>query len=298
MPQERSRYEVPLRNVLLLIFLLASFSLSALDLLTLKGFPAQGCLLIGEVDKSVEKVLADSIEITLRNHKFLLGFDRDAELKHTITLIFSDGKVENLAYYLNKYEYDIQRIEKIQKKYVEKPTDPKLQNRIYLESQTLAVVRKQMKQNFFSYMDTMFVRPVEKGWISATFGGQRIINGIPQKPHNGIDIAVPLGTEIRAMTSGVVALIGDFFYNGKFVLLDHGIGLSSIYLHMNKINVRKGDFVKTGDKIGEVGSTGRSTGNHLHWGVSWNGKRINPDLVLKTDEVFFTLKKEISNPEK
>ncbi|MDO9577209.1 MAG: M23 family metallopeptidase [Candidatus Cloacimonadales bacterium] len=287
-----SRYEVCLRNVILLTFLLLSISLSAVDLLTLKGFPSQGCLLIGEVDKIVESIFADGKEIKTINHRFLLGFDRDAVLRHTITLITTDGKVEKIVFYLNKYEYDIQNIEKIQQKYIEQPSDPKLKNKIYLESETLKVIRKQMKQNIFCYRDSIFIRPVEKGWISATFGGQRIVNGTPQTPHNGVDIALPLGTEIHAMTSGVVALTGDYFYNGKFVLLDHGAGLSSIYLHMNDIYVKKGDYVKTGDLIGEVGSTGRSTGNHLHWGVNWFEKQINPELVLKTDEVFLKFRRE------
>ena len=292
-----SRDEVFLRNstalhkplihfLLISFFLFFSISLSAVELLKLKGFPSQGCLLIGEIHESVQRVYADGQEITPHKERFLLGFDRDAELRHSITLVTSDGKVEEIQYFLNEYEYDVQRIEKVQKQYVEQPTDPHLQNRIYLESQTLQVVRQQMKQNIFCYTDGIFIRPVEKGWISSAFGGQRIINGVPQKPHNGIDIALPLGTAIRAMTSGVVALTGDYFYNGKFVLLDHGAGLSSIYLHMNDIHVRKGDYVKTGDKIGEVGSTGRSTGNHLHWGVNWFEHRINPELVLKTDEIF------------
>lgn len=286
------RIEGCLRKVILSILLLLTFSLSAVDLLTLKGFPYQGCLLIGEVDETVESVFVDGKEITLHKQHFLIGFDRDAKLRHTITLITADGKVEKLVFYLNEYDYDIQNIENIQKQYVEQPTDPKLQNKLYLESQTLKVIRQQMKQNFFCYRDSIFIRPVEKGWISATFGGQRIINGTSQKPHDGIDIALPLGTEVHAMTSGVVALTGDYFYNGKFVLLDHGLGLSSIYLHLNDIYVKKGDYVKIGDLIGEVGSTGRSTGNHLHWGVNWNGKRINPELVLKTDEVFLKFKRE------
>jgi murein DD-endopeptidase MepM/ murein hydrolase activator NlpD len=288
-----SRYEVVLRNVFIMFLLLVTITLSAVDLLTLRGVPYQGTLLIGEIDTSVNEIFIDGQEININDQCFLLGFDRDAELSHTITIITSDGKVEKLTFYLNEYKYDIQHIEKMQKKYIEQPVNSKLQNRIYQESRTLKQTRNSILHNFFNYADSIFVRPVEKGRISSTFGGQRIINGTAKKPHNGLDIALPLGTEVNAMTSGVVALTGDFFYNGKFVLLDHGTGLNSIYLHMNDVYVLKGDYVKTGEIIGEVGSTGRSTGNHLHWGVGWKGKRINPELVLTTDEIFLTFKKDV-----
>ncbi|NQT65477.1 MAG: M23 family metallopeptidase, partial [FCB group bacterium] len=118
---------------------------------------------------------------------------------------------------------------------------------------------------------------------------RRIMNGIPKAPHNGLDIAAPFGTAINAMTTGVVALTGDYYYNGKFVLLDHGGGLSSIYIHMSKLSVEKGDYILKGEKIGEVGSSGRSTGNHLHWGVGWKGKRIDPEIITNMDAVFLKI---------
>ena len=91
------------------------------------------------------------------------------------------------------------------------------------------------------------------------------------------------------MTTGVVALTGDYYYNGKFVLLDHGAGLTSIYIHMSKISVEKGDYILTGEKIGEVGSTGRSTGNHLHWGIGWKDQRIDPELLQNMDNIFIKI---------
>jgi len=96
-----------------------------------------------------------------------------------------------------------------------------------------------------------------------------------------LDIAAPEGTEVLAAAAGKVVLTGDYFYNGKFVLIDHGGGLNSIYIHLKEIDVEIGQFVRQGDKIGEVGSSGRSTGPHLHWGVNWKGKRIDPELLLK-----------------
>lgn len=266
------------------------FSLSAYEThLSIKGIPSQGGLIIGTVSKAVKQVNLDNEKLHLIGRKFIYGFDRDAELEHEITLIFDDH-FETIKFAIAKYEYDIQNITRVQKKYVSPPADPYLANKIKLEANNLKAVRKQMKENIFFYADSVFIRPVEKGWISSKFGGQRIINGVPQRPHNGLDIAVPKGTEIKAMTTGIVTLTGDYFYNGKFVLIDHGSGLSSIYLHMSKISVEKGDFVKTGDKIGEVGSTGRSTGNHLHWGINWYKSRINPSLILKPQTEFLVFR--------
>ena len=285
-----SRYEVSLRNALILILFLLSISLSATDILTLKGEAVQGGFLIGELSEDVEQVFWNYEKVNIFNHQFIMGFDRDEKLRHIITLCEKNGEMHNLTITLTPREYYIQKINKIQKKYVKQPTDAKLTKRIDDESELLKIARKSINNNQFHYFDR-FIRPIENGRISSSFGNQRILNGVPKRPHNGIDIAVPEGTEIKAMTSGVVKITGDFFYNGKFVLIDHGAGLSSIYLHMSKIDVEKGEYVVAGDKIGEVGSTGRSTGNHLHWGVNWYKDRIDPEAFLKLDEVFLKLRK-------
>ncbi|MCF7793289.1 MAG: M23 family metallopeptidase [Candidatus Cloacimonetes bacterium] len=280
--------------IFVFLLILIGTQISALEKhLSLKGIPSQGGLIFGTISEAVKQVNLDGEKLHLIGRSFIYGFDRDAELVHEITLIFDDHS-EFIKFDIAKYEYDIQKITRVQKKYVAPPADPFLANKIQLEANTLKAIRKQMSKNIFFYADSIFIRPVEKGWISSDFGGQRIINGVPQRPHSGLDIAVPKGTEIKAMTNGVVSLTGDYFYNGKFVLIDHGSGLSSIYLHMSKISVEKGDFVKIGDKIGEVGSTGRSTGNHLHWGIKWYKSRINPSLMLKPQDEFLVFKSKIT----
>ena len=278
-------------SICLLLGLTTFLPLSAEKLLSLTGVPTQGSLLRGEVAPSVQEVWLDGEKLHLIGRKFLIGFDRDAELEHYIRIDYANHS-ETIKFDLAKYRYDIQKITHVQKRFVIPPTDNFTRNKIKLESETMKTIRKQIGNNHFFYADSVLIRPVEKGWISSSFGGQRIINGTPQSPHNGLDIAVPFGTEIKAMTSGIVALTGDFYYNGKFVLIDHGGGLSSIYLHMSRVSVKKGDYVKTGDKIGEVGSTGRSTGNHLHWGVNLYEKRINPALLLKSQEEFLIFSDE------
>lgn len=291
--QSDTRCEVRLRNAILILISFISITLSANDLLTLKGQAVQGGFLIGEISEEVEKIFWNYEDISIFDGKFIRGFDRDEKLRHTVTIVEVNGDMHNVTIRLSTRQYKIQKITKMKKKYVKQPDNPELSKRIQNESALLKTARKSIYNNQFHYFEK-FMRPIEGGWISGVFGSQRVINGTPKRPHNGLDIAVPEGTEIKAMSSGIVTITGDFFYNGKFVLIDHGVGLSSVYLHLSKIDVKKGDYVIAGDKIGEVGSTGRSTGNHLHWGVNWYKKRIDPEVFLKMDEVFLKLRKDNS----
>lgn len=124
-----------------------------------------------------------------------------------------------------------------------------------------------------------FVEPV-RGKISGRFGSRRIINGQPRKPHSGEDIAAPKGTPVVAMNDGIVRLTADHFFSGKGVIVDHGLGLFSMYFHLSSVDVEHGQVVKKGQVIGKVGSTGRATGPHLHWGVRLNGSRVDPYSLL------------------
>ena len=125
-----------------------------------------------------------------------------------------------------------------------------------------------------------FISPVN-GIISSRYGKQRYINDKPRSPHLALDIAAAEGTSIVAPSAGRVILIGDFFYSGNYIILDHGNGLLSSYSHMSVINVDEGEFVNQGDVIGEVGSTGRVTGPHLHWSVYLSKNRINPESLIQ-----------------
>lgn len=151
-----------------------------------------------------------------------------------------------------------------------------------------------IKGNIGTYSDILlsdldFKLPVD-GIISSKFGKKRYINDMPRSPHMALDIAAPEGTSIFSPSAGKVILVGDFFYGGKYVLLDHGMGLLTSYSHMSRVNVKEGMVIKKGKEIGLVGSSGRVTGPHLHWTVYLNKERVNPELFLNNNIV-----KTISN---
>ncbi|RLL50566.1 M23 family metallopeptidase [Mariprofundus sp. EBB-1] len=125
----------------------------------------------------------------------------------------------------------------------------------------------------------MFGKPIE-GIESTPFGAQRYVNGKPKSPHSGIDIAAPAGTVIEAPLAGRILMVADMYLNGKTVAIGHGNGLVSVFSHMQSTAVKQGEWVKTRQKIGEVGTTGRSTGPHLHWGIRFNNARINPESIV------------------
>jgi murein DD-endopeptidase MepM/ murein hydrolase activator NlpD len=124
-----------------------------------------------------------------------------------------------------------------------------------------------------------FIWPIE-GQVSGLYGRRRVFNGQPRRPHSGIDIAAPTGTEIMAPADGIVRGTGDYFFNGNTVFIDHGQGLVTMLCHLDRIDVKDGQIVMQGDIVGTVGATGRVTGPHLHLGISLNDVRIEPRLFF------------------
>lgn len=127
---------------------------------------------------------------------------------------------------------------------------------------------------------TTLMKPVE-GPTSSEFGFRRFYNDQPRSPHSGLDIAAPEGTPVQAAGAGRVSAVGDYFFNGNTVIIDHGYGFSTMYCHLSRIDVKVGDRVDTDTQLGLVGKTGRATGPHLHWGASLNDNRIDPRLFLR-----------------
>ncbi|MPW44999.1 peptidase M23 [Acinetobacter sp. Ac_1271] len=125
-----------------------------------------------------------------------------------------------------------------------------------------------------------FIRPT-LGQFSNSFGRKRFFNGEERAPHSGLDIPAPIGQKVVAPADGIVVQTGDYFFNGKTVLIDHGQGLISMFCHLSKIEVKQGQHIRQGEVLGLVGKTGRVTGPHLHWGMSLNNARVDPQLFLK-----------------
>lgn len=177
-------------------------------------------------------------------------------------------------------EFDIQRVDGLPQNTVT-PTDPAVLARIQRES-ALKQAGFQSTANIEGFLDG-FIRPVDGGRVSGTWGNQRVLNGTPSTPHFGYDIAVPVGTPIHAPAAGVVTLAEpDMHYEGGLVFIDHGQGLITMYLHMSRLDVHAGDTVEQGQVIGAVGASGRATGPHLCWRMKLrNTQQLDPSVAIE-----------------
>ncbi|MEW6195173.1 MAG: M23 family metallopeptidase [Bacteroidota bacterium] len=264
-------------HLIKIFLLLFPFLISSAQGLKFYGEFKPGNVVVGAGANIKEAWLDNDLLQVDGSGTFIFGFDRDAAGTHSLKVIYTSGKEEIKKIKLPKRKYQIQKL-KIADKYVTPPKEEL--ERIEVESQKMKEARAQVGKVDTALFRSGFIKPA-KGRVSGVFGSQRILNGVPKNTHNGIDIAADESDPVYAATDGFVRIAGEnFYYNGNFILLDHGQGLTTVYLHMSKLNVKSGDFVKRGDKIGEVGSTGRSTSAHLHWGVQWYGKRIDPMSLL------------------
>lgn len=262
----------------LIFFAILAIQLHSQDL-KIYGTAQPGSAMIGKGD-GIEQVIFNKDKIQVdENGVFIFGFDRDAKGTHVLKIKYKDGKSEIRRFDLPEREYKIQRITSDKKQFSAPPKEEL--PRIEREREMMREARAKVGKIDTAYYKSGFTRPINGGRIVGVYGSQRILNGVPKNIHNGIDVAAPSGTNVYAMADGIVIIAGDnFYYNGTFVLIDHGQGLSSVYLHFSKSVVETGDFVENGQKIGEVGTTGRSTGPHLHWGMKWHNKKIDPNSLL------------------
>lgn len=261
---------------IILIVLLVSISSSGFAEFHLDGNPTQGGLLFGHIDSGNQVYYGERKLNTSPDGSFILGFGRDAVLQQQLTLINPDGTTHNHKITLKQRQYDIQKINGISKKMMS-PSKEDLR-RIGKEASLVAKARKQesLRLNF----QESFIWPVV-GRISGVYGSQRILNGEPRRPHFGIDIATPTGTPVKAPAGGVVTMAhSGMFFSGATLIIDHGHGLSSSFLHLNKILVKEGAQVSQGETIATVGATGRVTGPHLDWRINWFDQRLDPALLV------------------
>jgi len=239
--------------------------------LVVKGAMEQGSLALGYADpKAVVKIDGQAVRLS-PDGVFAFGFAFDQTKPSLVEVTWSDGAVESQAYTPTVRQYDIQRVNGLPQNTVTPP--PEVLERIKREAGEIYVARQRdlPGSDFLSGFD--WPAP---GRESGVFGSQRIDNGVPMAPHFGVDMAAPTGTPIHAPADGTVSLSADHYLNGGFTLIDHGQGVSTSYLHQSKRLVKEGDVVKRGQKIGEIGQTGRATGPHLHWAMNWFEVKLDP----------------------
>ena len=208
---------------------------------------------------------------------FLVGFGRDAAAEAELVVSGPDGGRERLILAVARREYRIERIDGLPAAKVA-PRDEGELARIEREARLVAITRTldDPRTDF----RTGFRWPVT-GRVSGVYGSQRILNGEPRQPHYGVDIAAPAGTKVRAPADGLVTLAEpDLFLSGGTLIVDHGHGLSSAFLHLSRILAKRGERVRKGDPIAEVGATGRATGPHLDWRVNLFDRRLDPTLLV------------------
>lgn len=197
--------------------------------------------------------------------------------RHTISVNYGASS-ESVGFNVESKKYREQHIKLSSNRHVT-PSQSDL-DRYSREAAEQTAAYKEFRQAIPS--NVILDRPVDGGRYSAEFGVRRFFNGQERNPHSGLDIAVPQGTPVKASANGVVTIVGDYFFNGKTVFVDHGQGLISMYCHLSEIDVVKGQTVSRGEVVGKVGSTGRSTGPHLHWTVSLNNQRVDPAIFIGT----------------
>ncbi len=248
--------------------------------LTLTGRFVQGGHALGRTwPRALIFVDGESLTAASADGRFIIGFDRDAPGSIQIEARL-DGRVARRTLDVAGGSFPSTRINGLPPSTVA-PSDPELLARIRRE-----VVLK--TEGFASRIDADhfhdgFDWPLERFRVSSRWGSQRVLNGTPARPHYGIDLAAPQGTVIRAPAAGRITLAQPgLHFEGGLVLIDHGQGLITAYLHQSRIDVAAGQDVRRGEPIGRVGMTGRATGPHLCWRMKWRDRNLDPSLLVKT----------------
>ena len=262
-----------MKKILILLFFFLSNNVLAVEF---KGKFIQGHFIIGKTESGT-KVLIDKKEVrTSDDGYFVFGIGRDRKYDVVITLN-KDGNKQKIVKKVLKRKYNIQRIDGLPEEQVTPPEEVyvriKKENKLIGDAKTI--------DSNLTYFKNKFIVPIKNTIITGVYGSQRILNGEPKWPHYGLDFAADEGTTIKAMLDGIVTLAEpDLYYTGGTLMFDHGHGISTIYLHMQKLLVKKGQKIKQGDVIGTVGSTGRATGPHLDIRLNWFQTRLDPETVL------------------
>lgn len=244
--------------------------------ITLDGQLVQGGLIFGQAPEGAVRAWLDGAELALTaDRRFLIGFDWQAKPTADLRLLFANGSTRDARLRIDARAFPSERINGLPEGMVRQAT-------------TLSPAREAELQRVNAARAIRSTEPLwQTAWtwpaagrMSGVYGAHRILNGEPRNPHRGVDIAAPRGTPVSAPAAGTVVLAEPHLsLEGGTIILDHGQGLFSQYLHLSKVQVSVGQKVAQGQAIGAIGATGRATGPHLHWDVVWNGVRIDPTLI-------------------
>ncbi|WP_407061034.1 M23 family metallopeptidase [Agrilutibacter solisilvae] len=243
-------------------------------------FPArvsQGALVFGRLPSGSQATYNGRSLRATPYGTVVFGVGRDEAGPLRVAVRHADGRAQDVVIQVTPRDWPVERIDGVPPTTVDPP--PAIAERIRLEQERVAAAR--LRDDDRTGFAQTFAWPV-KGRISGRFGNQRVYNGSPRAPHSGMDIAAAQGTPVLAPADGMVSFADpDLYLTGGTVVLDHGYGVSSNFLHLSRIDVKVGDSVAQGQPVGAVGATGRATGPHLHWGMNWFDVRVDPLLVLE-----------------
>ena len=257
-----------------IIFFLLIFNIS--HAVEFSGNFKQGSFILGKTDPN-SKVFIDDRKVRVSNDGyFAFGLDRDRK-NNVLIKIKNKRETKLIEKKVFKRKYNIQRIDGLPPKQVTPP--PEVFERIKKDNILIGKAREiDSKLIFFK---DKFIYPIDKYVITGVYGSQRILNGKPRRPHYGIDFHAAEGTPVKSMMDGVVTLVeNDMYFTGGTIIFDHGHGISTLYMHMKDINVKKGQKVKKGEIVGTLGQSGRATGPHLDIRLNWFDVKLDPATIL------------------
>ena len=262
----------------IMLFILTFSSVSWALHLRLPDRAYQGDLIVGQVEPVGTVTLKGKKLPVSSGGYFLIGVPRLQKTDLLIKAMHGNKKVSRTVMVM-AYKWKVQRIDGLPKRQVSPP--PKAVKRIKNDNKKVRKIRQAGVHPVPLFLRGGFITPV-KGRITGVYGSQRILNGQPRSPHSGVDIAAAKGTPIVSPANGIVRLAAkDMYLMGNTLMIDHGLGLVSIFIHLDSISAGEGQRVAQGEIVARVGNTGRTTGPHLHWGISVGSTSIDPARLLK-----------------
>ena len=242
----------------------------------IEGTATQGALLSGQVPPGTQALTVDGTTVPIApDGRFVIGIDRDAGPVLALAALRTDGTMVRLPVAVTPRAWRIERLNTLARSPKVTPEFAQLRAR-----ERAQIVAARNQQTGAAGWRQRFIWPAT-GRISGLFGAQRIYRGEPGAYHSGVDVAGPTGAPVVAPADGVVVLAATtpFSLEGRLLIIDHGMGLNSAFLHLSRIDVAPGTAVRQGQPVGAIGATGRATGPHLHWSLAWRDARLDPLLA-------------------